>query len=73
MDIDVNIIDTISADTIEVGDQILVDGDPIEVRAILNEYGQDPDEVIVRGYSHESGDNATYSLYADDYFDVWAV
>lgn len=68
-----NIIDTISADTIEVGDQILVDGDPVEVRAILNEYGQDPDEVIIRGYSHEEGDSVVYSLYADDYYDVWAV
>lgn len=66
-----NIIDSISADTIEVGDQILIDGDPIEVKAVME--GDDIDEVIVKGYSHESGDTETYSLYADDYFDVWAV
>lgn len=66
-----NIIDNISADTIEVGDQILVEGDPIEVREIRET--DDIDEVIVIGYSHESGDTETYSLYADDYFDVWAI
>lgn len=66
-----NIIDNISADTIEVGDQILIDGDPIEVKSVSE--GEDIDEVIVKGYSHETGDTETYSLYADDYFDVWAV
>jgi hypothetical protein len=66
-----NIIDNISADTIMVGDQILIDGDPIEVKSLGT--SGDYDEVIVRGYSHETGDTAEYSLYADDFFDVWAV
>lgn len=66
-----NIIDTIAADTIEVGDQILIDGDPIEVKFVLE--SDDIDEVIVGGYSHETGDTETYSLYADDCFDFWAV
>ena len=64
-------IDNISADTIEVGDQIIVEGDPIGVTDI--ELTMDPDEVIVKGYSYESGDSVSYSLYADDYFEVWAV
>lgn len=71
MNIDVNIIDNISADTIEVGDQIIVDGDHIEVREVRD--SSDIDEVIVRGYSHLTGDTETYSLYADDYFDVWSL
>lgn len=66
-----NIIDNISADTIEVGDQIIIEGDPIEVRDIWP--SMDIDEIIVRGYSHISGDSEVYSLYADDYYDVWAV
>ena len=66
-----NIIDNISADTIEVGDQILIEGDPIEVRSVQTT--DDIDEVIVMGYSHESGDTERYSLFADDYFDVWGV
>lgn len=66
-----NIIDNVSADTIEVGDQILVEGDPIEVKEVRET--DDIDEIVIVGYSHESGDTETYSLYADDYFDVWAV
>jgi hypothetical protein len=65
-------IDNISADTIEVGDQILIDGDPIEV-TFVDKDREDIDEVLIRGYSHESGDTAEYSLFADDYYDVWAV
>lgn len=71
MNIDVNIIDNISADTIEVGDQILIEGDPIEVTYVGET--DDIDEIIIKGFSHDSGDRETYSLYADDYFDVWAV
>lgn len=66
-----NIIDNISADTIEVGDQILVEGDPIEVTHV--EESDDLDEVVVKGFSHESGDRETYSLFADDYYDVWSI
>lgn len=66
-----NIIDTISADTIEVGDQVIIEGDPVGVTDI--QVTMDPDEVIVIGYSYESGDSVEYSLYADDYFDIWAV
>ena len=71
MNIDVNIIDTVPAFSIEPGDQILVDGDPIEVKRI--EETDDVDEVVVIGYSHDTGDTERYSLYADDTYDVWAV
>ena len=71
MNIDVNIIDTVPAFSIEAGDQILVDGDPIEVKRI--EETDDVDEVVVIGYSHDTGDTERYSLYADDTYDVWAV
>ena len=68
---DIEIIDNIAAYTIEAGDQIVVDGDHIEVKAVVET--EDPDEIIVRGYSHLSGDFAEYPLFADDYFDVWSV
>ena len=68
-----NIIDTIQADQIEVGDQILVDGDPVEVTDV----GEDPEAPLegirVVGYSHESGDSVTYDLWFGDYVDLWAV
>lgn len=66
-----NIYDTITADQIEVGDQIIVDGDPIEVKSVHDT--DDPDEVVVSGYSHETGDTETYSLFADDPYNLWAV
>jgi hypothetical protein len=66
-----NIIDTIQADQIEVGDQILVDGDPIEVRSLPDTY--DLDEVVVVGYSHETGGIETYSLPFDYDVEIWAV
>lgn len=66
-----NIVDNISADTITVGDQILIEGDPIEVTHVLET--DDIDEVLVLGYSHSTGDREEYSLYADDYYEVWAV
>ena len=68
---DIEIIDNISADTIEVGDQIIVEGDHIQVSSVTD--SDDIDEVVVTGYSHDSGDSVEYSLFADDYFDVWTV
>lgn len=68
-----NIIDFVQADQIEVGDQIIIDGDPIEVRWV----GEDPEEPLdgirVRGYSHESGDSVTYDLYFTEEVALWAV
>lgn len=66
-----NIIDNISADSILVGDQIIIEGDPIEVTDV--QPSDDIDEVIIMGYSHESGDTERYHLYADDYYDLWSV
>lgn len=66
-----NIIDNISADSIEIGDQIIIEEDLVEVRGV--EPSSDIDEIIVSGYSHVTGDSEVYSLYADDHYDVWAV
>jgi hypothetical protein len=64
--------DTIDADQIEIGDQILVDGDPIEVDD-FTESESDDSEVIVYGFSHESGDRVTISLPYDYRVDLWSV
>lgn len=65
------IIDNISADTIGSGDQIIIDGDLIEVKSV--EDTADIDEVLVHGYNNTTGDMETFSLFADDYFDVWSI
>lgn len=66
------VIDSIAAWQIDEGDQIIVEGDPIEVAVVIHST-TDPDEILVAGYSHESGDYVEYPLYADDSFDLWTV
>ena len=71
-DTDISVYDSIQADQIEVGDQIIVDGDPIEV-TYVSESEIDDTEIIVRGFSHESGDAANYSLPFDYDVDLWTI
>ena len=66
-----DILYTVTADQIEVGDFILIEGDPIEVKRL--EETDDLDEVVVIGYSHETGDSERDELYADDEFGVWGA
>lgn len=71
---DLNITDSVPAGFLVGEDdlpQIIIDGDPVEVKSAV--WGEDEDEVVVKGYSHESGDSVTYTLFADDEFDVWSV
>jgi len=70
---DIIIIDTIDADQIEVGDQILIDGDPIEVDDFHDGTTEDDSEVVVHGFSHESGDRVTVSLPYNYRVDVWSL
>lgn len=67
-----NILFSVQADQIEVGDQILVDGDPIEVTGVADDV-EDAAGVIVWGFSHDSGDSETYTLPFDYDVDVWSV
>ena len=67
-----NIIDTIAAEQIEDGDQILVFGDPLENVRVEG----DPDDlysVLVTGFSNNTGDTQSYSLNYTDIVEVWAV
>lgn len=72
MDNDYSIIDTITADQIENGDQIIIDGDLIE-GAIAQESETDNDEIIVTGFSWESGDAVRYELPYDYTVEVWSL
>lgn len=66
-----NIYDTITADQIENGDQIIVDGTPYENVRVLD--SDDIDEVRIVGYSEDEGDDVTLSLPFDYAVDLWAV
>lgn len=65
------VIDSVPAFSIEAGDQVVIEDDYIEVTQVLET--EDLDEIVVKGYSHVSGDTETYSLLADDVYDVWAL
>lgn len=66
----VNVYDIVTADTIEVGDQILVNNiDPIEVEAVIDS----GEAIMIKGYSHLSGDKAEYILSADAEIGLWGV
>lgn len=66
------ITDTIQADQIEDGDQIVIDGDPIEVTSV-EESEDDMDEIVVKGFSHDTGDSVQYPLPFDYYVDMWGA
>lgn len=55
--------DTVQADQLEVGDFISIDGEPVEIRDILDT--PDPDAVSLRVYSHEDNDTKTVDLPFD--------
>lgn len=64
--------DFILADEIEDGDQISINGDLLENVRVSG----DPDDiniVIVTGWSHNSGDTATYHLNYDDDVELWSL
>lgn len=67
-----NIYDIVPARDLEDGDQFLFDGiEPVEIHYLLDSLN--PEEVIVSGYSHDSGDTETYVLGADDMVSLWSV
>jgi len=63
------IYDYVSVDTIEAGDQIVFQNDFIEVSTVVDS----GEAIMVKGYSHVTGDNACYILTADTEVGLWAV
>jgi hypothetical protein len=71
-DLTVNIYDTITADQdITEGDQVFIFDahDPLEVTESFDE----GDTIMVRGYSHKTGDTATYFLRPDTEVGLWTA
>jgi hypothetical protein len=62
---------TVSADSLEIGDAIVVDDDFITVTAL--EDTEDIDEVLVIGISEVSGEKVDYPLYFADEFSLWGA
>lgn len=66
-----DILFSVTADSIEAGDQVVIEDDLIEVRAVIET--DDLDEIVVVGYNNTTGDVERFSLYADDEYDIWSV
>ncbi len=70
---DLTIIDTVSADSLEEGDQITFrDRAYVEimtVRAVVDE----GDSILITGDSWQSGDKVTYILDPDRTVDLWTA
>jgi hypothetical protein len=64
-----NVYDYVTADTLESGDQILFQNDPMEVSDIVDS----GDSIMVKGYSHLTGDSVTYILTPDAEVGLWTV
>lgn len=63
------IYDTVRADEIEDGDQIYYNSDPLE-----NVTRRDTATlVVVKGYSHNTGDTVEYPLAPDQLVELWSV
>ena len=71
------VYDFITADQIEgpnennnnKGDQVFIENDPIEVSKVVDS----GDSILVKGYSHMSGDDVTYILTADMEVGLWGA
>lgn len=61
----------IFADEIEVGDQIILEGELLTV--VRKDDTDDPDEVLITADSFESGDRDTYPLLHTDRVTVWSI
>lgn len=72
MDEDFIIVDNIRADHVEAGDLVIVEGDRVEV-SYVGDMEDDPDGVVIKGYSHTTGDTETFEVYFGDAFDVWTA
>lgn len=66
---DVNVYDYVPLHTIEEGDQVVINSDLIEVRVKIDS----GEAVLVKGYSHISGDTAMYTLPFDTVVGLWTV
>ena len=64
------IIDSVPAHTLEVGDLALVEGDQLEVTSIDD---TDPDTLVVSGYSHDDGGIVDHPVPAFDLIDLWSA
>lgn len=65
-----NTYDTVPAYSVEDGDQIIINGDPLEDVIVFDEGAT---EIVITGVSNNTGDRETYKVSPDALVDLWAV
>ena len=63
----------VDADQIEVGDQIIVDQELIEVTKVEDDPEAPLEGIRVTGYSNETGDLVIYDMHYSESVPVWSV
>ena len=66
------IYDSIQAASIEANDQVLIEGDPVEVWSAVPAEN-DPTIIVVEGLSNNSGDKVQYVLSDVAMVELWGV
>lgn len=69
---DTTILYSTPAHTLEVGDQIIIEGEYCIIRR-LDDDRDDIDEIHVWVENLDDATNDEFDLYADDEFEVWAL
>lgn len=69
---DPEVFDRVSADTLAVGDQVIVDGEFFIIHSVDSDR-EDIDEVVIKGENLTDPFNDSLTLYADDMYDLWAM
>lgn len=68
-DVHANVYDYVPAHAVEENDFIAHETDLIEVKEIIDS----GDSIMVKGYSHVTGDSVTYIIKADQEVGLWTV
>lgn len=63
--------DNVAVHTLEVGDQIIVEGEHFIIHSITET--DDIDEFIVKGENLDDPTNDEISLFADDIYPLWSI
>jgi hypothetical protein len=68
-DMAVEVYDYVRVDTLEDGDNVTYNNDVLEQVTVMDE----TDTIMVRGYSHISGETATYFIPVDTEVGLWTA
>lgn len=63
------ILTAIEGYSIDLGDQVIIDDEPVEVKSIDDQ----GDIIYVKGYSYTTGDLEQYEVLPDSEYNLWSA